>query len=187
MSEPATDRPSPFEVRTREPLVRGRVFDLVRTEVVLPSGLVQTLDVVEHPGAVAVAAIDGQHRLLLVAQVRPAVGRTTLELPAGRLEPGEDPLEAAHRELEEETGLRARTLQPLLILEPAPGFCSEQVHLFLAEGLTPAGEDRLSPDEDEELTCTWLSLEDVVALRPADAKTLVAALLLQQRTAADTK
>lgn len=157
-------------------LYDGRLFDLVEERLLLPSGRAQDLVVVDHPGAVCVAAVEDDGRLLLVRQYRHATGSWLLEIPAGRLEPGEEPLAAARRELEEETGHRARTWRPLRSFFPAPGFCSERLDLFLATDLEALAHAR-PPDDDEELELVRLPPEDV--LRDArDAKTLLAALLV---------
>ena len=163
---------------------RGRVFDVAHTEVRLPSGLEQRFDVVLHAGAAAIAAIDDDGRLLCVRQYRIPAGDWLLEIPAGRLEPGEDPLCAAQRELEEETGQRAAHWSLLRRFFPAVGFCTEVIHLFLATGLTPAREGRLEADDDEELEVVRATPEELLAAEPADAKTLVAALLVQARRGA---
>lgn len=161
----------------------GRIFDLVREEVELPSGLRQHLTIVDHPGAVAIAALDADGQLLLVRQYRHAAGEWLLEVPAGRVEPGEDRLRAAMRELEEETGQRAANWSVLREFYAAPGFCSEWLTLFLATGLVRAGADLKPKDHDEEI--------EIVRRRPAtlfesdvkDAKTLIAAALLTARSA----
>jgi ADP-ribose pyrophosphatase len=167
------------ELLSSESLHRGRIFDVTRERVRLPSGLEQQLEIVRHAGAVAIAALDAEGRLVLVRQYRQAVGEWLVEVPAGRLEPGEDPETAARRELEEETGLRARRWSVLARFWPAPGFCSEQMTLFLAQDLEPAGASRRAHDADEEL--------EVVRMTPAalfqesrDAKSLVAAAYLAQ-------
>lgn len=185
--DPSPQNARPFEVVGRKRVLQGPIFDLEEVDLRLSSGRSQHAFVVRHPGAVAVAALDAAGRLLLVRQVRVALLRQTLEIPAGRLEAGETPLAAARRELEEETGWRAQELLPLVELEPAPGFCDERIFVFEARGLSPAGADRLDPDEDEELESCWMPLPEVVALRPADAKTLIAALLLQGRRASATR
>ncbi len=159
-------------------LHRGRVFDVARASVTLPSGLAQTYDVVLHAGAAAIAALDAHGRLLCVRQYRIPAGDWLVEIPAGRLEPGEDPLVAAQRELEEETGYRAARWSLLRRFFPAVGFCSEVMHLFLAEDLTPAGETRRAMDDDEELEVVWAEPRALLATDLGDAKTMVAAALV---------
>ncbi len=165
--------PRPVLERT-EVLLRGAVFGVVASSLRFPSGLVQDLWVVEHPGAVAVAPVLESGELLLVRQYRHAALDQLLEIPAGRLEPGEAPLDAARRELEEETGHRASSYLELCSFFPAPGFSSEKLTLFEARGLT-AGDPH--PDQDEELTLVTLRPEQVLAVA-CDAKTLLAAALL---------
>lgn len=179
-TQPAAGQPpGPVETLGQELLLRSPVFEVRAHHIRLPSGREQRLALVEHPGAVAIAARFEDGRLALVRQYRHAARRALLEVPAGRLEPGEDPLAAAQRELEEETGLRARRWRRLQSFYPAPGFCTERLHLFLAEGLEPAPADsRLRPDEDEELTLERLRPEELWALRPEDAKTLILASIL---------
>jgi ADP-ribose pyrophosphatase len=179
-AHPAPTEPSPsVEVLGQELLLRSRVFDVRAHHIRLPSGREQRLTLVEHPGAVAIAARFEDGRLALVRQYRHAARRWMLEVPAGRLEPGEDPLAAARRELEEETGLRAERWRRLQSFYPAPGFCTERLHLFLAEGLSPApAAGRLCPDDDEELTQERLRPEELLARGPEDAKTLILASLL---------
>lgn len=157
---------------------RGVVFDVVVESVRLPSGLRQDLAVVDHRGAVCVAALLDDGRLLCVRQYRHAAGDWLVEIPAGRLEPDEDPLEAARRELEEETGHRAKIWVKALEFFPAPGFCSERMTLFVARGLEPVGEGRLACDADEELGCLRFTPAELLDGRVRDAKTLVAAALL---------
>lgn len=179
-----TLRPHPdVEVRSSRRLYEGRVFDLVEQEVVLPSGLEQEWAIVEHPGAVAIAAVDDDGRLLVVRQFRPAANGWTEEVPAGKLDPGEAPLEAARRELEEETGFRAEAWRELCVFLPAPGFCSERLYLFEARGLSEAPGGGLACDEDEEIDVLRRTPEELLTLDPLDAKTLIAAqaLLLAQR------
>ena len=155
----------------------GQIFDLKRVCLRLPSGLEQTVDIVEHSGAVAIASRDAEGRILVVRQFRPAAGDWLEELPAGRLEPGEDPLAAARREFEEETGFRAAEWRPIRTFLPAPGFATERIFLFEARGLSPARDDRLAADPDEELEIAWRSPAELIACPTTDAKTLIAALL----------
>jgi ADP-ribose pyrophosphatase len=145
-------------------------------------------EIVGHPGAVAILAIDDQDRVLMVRQYRAPAGRTLLEVPAGTLdidkESGaiEDPDLAAPRELEEETGYRARSLHRLTSFWTAPGFATELMHLYLATELRPADEGRLGPDEDERLELDHVPLADALAAvdrgEIADAKSILALLWL---------
>jgi ADP-ribose pyrophosphatase len=159
----------------RRTLYEGRVFDLVRLAIQLPSGLQQNLDLVEHPGAVAILARDDEGRMLIVRQYRAAAGDWTCEIPAGRVESGEDPAATAGRELEEETGYRARSVRSWRPFLPAPGFASEVIHLFHAEGLEAVPGGGLASDDDEEIEVLWMHPRDVLALEPADGKTILAA------------
>lgn len=173
----SAETPGPLgrpRIERTETLLSGRVFDVVRTQLTLPSGVAQDLLVVEHPGAVAIAALDERGELLLVRQYRHAARDWLLEIPAGRLERGETPLAAAQRELAEETGHRARRWRELATFLPAPGFCSERIHLFEARELEPGPAQ---PDADEELELTSLAPERVLELA-CDGKTLLAAALL---------
>ena len=138
------------------------------------------LIIVEHPGAVAIIALDEAERVLLVKQYRHAVRAVTLEIPAGTLEPDEDPLEAAQRELREETGYRAGQLERLGGIYTAPGFSTEYIHFFLATQLTA---DRLTMDEDEVIDLLRSPLAGVVELVRSgqidDGKTVGGLLLAQ--------
>jgi ADP-ribose pyrophosphatase len=131
---------------------------------------------------VTVVAIDDEDRVLLVRQYRVAVGATLLELPAGTLEVDadgarEDPDLAARRELEEETGMRAGTWQPLTRFFTTPGFTSEDMYLYLATDLVPAHGERLGPDEDERLLLDRVPFADALAAiergEIVDAKSIV--------------
>lgn len=167
----------PVEVLQRELLVQGRIFDVVRAHIRLPSSLEQDLVLLEHSGAVCIAPIEEDGRLVLVRQYRHAVGSWTLELPAGRLEPDEPPESAARRELEEETGLRAGEWRESRRFLPAPGFCSEVMTLFVARALEPIAGGGLPCDEDEEIEVVRRRPEELLEGASRDAKTLLAAAL----------
>jgi ADP-ribose pyrophosphatase len=141
-------------------------------------------EIVEHPGAVAIVAIDRDGMLTLVRQRREAVRTDLLELPAGTLEAGEAPLVCARRELVEETGLTGGTWQAVTAFYTTPGFCRERMHLFFAEDLE-RGEP--SPESDEELEVVrWA--RDQIATKVGeieDAKTLAGLLLYLHRAEAD--
>ena len=163
----------------------GRAFEVLQETVRLPSGKQLGALVVDQPmGAVAVAARFANGELLRVRQDRHAVGDWLRELPAGRLDPGETPLEAARRELEEETGYRARRWTQLVELVLAPALCTERMTLFLADQLDPAGPERLQPDADEEFEVVRAAPGSLPG-RTLDAKTLLAASLCLARPAVD--
>ena len=153
---------------------RGRAFDVVQESLQLPSGLRQDLTLIEHPGAVAIVPLFEDDTVLLVRQYRHAIGAWLLEIPAGRVEPGEDPGHAAVRELEEETGQRAANWRRLRTFYPAPGFCSEVITLFVAEGLAPVVSERRPADADEEFELVRLPFDEARAAAAADAKSWIA-------------
>jgi ADP-ribose pyrophosphatase len=165
-----------FEEKTvrTEPIFQGKIISLQIEHVTLPDGTAATREVVRHPGAVAVLALH-EGRMLVVEQYRKPLNRSLVEIPAGKLDPGEDPMEAARRELKEETGFVADRLVPIASFFTSPGFADEIIHLYFAEEVR-AGE--ASPDEDEFLSCSALTLEEarravaIGAIR--DAKTIAA-------------
>lgn len=136
-------------------------------------------EIVEHPGAVAIVAVDADGMLTLVRQLREAARKQLLELPAGTLEEGESPLESARRELEEETGLTGGTWRELTAFYTTPGFCRERMHLFAAEGVE-AGEARPEDDEDLELV-RWRVDEIAERLGEIEDAKMLAGLLLYLR------
>jgi ADP-ribose pyrophosphatase len=138
-------------------------------------------EIVEHPGAVAIVAVDTDGMVALVRQLREAARKELLELPAGTLEEGEQPLDSARRELEEETGLTGGTWRELAAFYTTPGFCRERMHLFAAEGVVSGPA---SPEEDEQLELIRWRLQDVAARlgELEDAKTLAGLLLYLHET-----
>lgn len=158
---------------------RGLIVNVRRDKALLPDGRPCEREVVEHGGAVAVAALTDSGELLFVRQFRYPYGEAVLELPAGKLEAGEDPLEAGKRELLEETGASACRFRDLGIYYPSPGYCAEVIHLFAAFGLSFTGA---SPDEDEFLEVQKIPLasavDKVLAGEIRDGKTQSAVLKL---------
>ena len=156
---------------------RGRIINLRVDTALLPNGSSTTREVVEHPGGVCVAALTEDGYLLFVRQFRYPYQKVLLELPAGKLDPGEDPLEAGKRELREETGAEAARYESLGELYPSPGYCGEIIHLYAATGLTFG---QMSPDEDEFLEVEKIPLEEAARMvldnEIADAKTQAAVL-----------
>jgi ADP-ribose pyrophosphatase len=129
-----------------EQIYDGRIIKLSVLEVRLPDGNLAKRELITHPGAVAIVALDEANNVLLVRQFRTAANRILLEIPAGTLHPGEDPLVCAERELQEETGYRPGKLEALGGIFAAPGYTTEFIHLFYATNLS---ESRLNMDEDE--------------------------------------
>ncbi|WP_370452224.1 NUDIX domain-containing protein [Cohnella sp. AR92] len=169
-------RNHPFYEKTLEtkPIFEGRMIKVQVDTVQLPNGETATRELVLHPGAVAVLALL-EGKMLVVEQFRKPLERVQVEIPAGKLEPGEDPLEAALRELEEETGYRAKTIKHLQSFSTSPGFAEEIIHLYYTDELEK-GEVHL--DDEEFLTCEAITLEQADAYiregRIFDAKTLLA-------------
>jgi len=148
------------EILRKEPLFEGALIRVERWQVRLPDGSSAQREVVAHPGAAAVVAVDAFGLVTLVRQHRPVVDELTLEIPAGKLDhPREDPLACARRELLEETGLAAAHWQLLAAVHTTPGFCNERISLYLATGLTQ-GEAR--PDADEFLRVERMPLKEAV-------------------------
>jgi ADP-ribose pyrophosphatase len=140
-------------------------------------------EIVEHPGAVAVVAVDREGMVALVRQRREAARKELLELPAGTLEEGEQPLESARRELAEETGLTGGTWRELAAFYTTPGFCRERMYLFTAEDVEHGSA---GPEADEELELVRWRVDDIAErlVEIEDAKTLVGLLLYLRETGA---
>lgn len=179
----------PFYEKTLEtkPIFEGRMISLQVDTVKLPNGETATREIVRHPGAVAVLALlDG--KMLVVEQFRKALERVQVEIPAGKLDPGEAPEQAALRELEEETGYRARNIRHVQTFSTSPGFAEELIHLYFADDLEQ-GEEHL--DEEEFLTCEAITPEQaddyIREGRIFDAKTLLAVHLWREIRQADER
>ena len=160
----------------------GRVFNVEVHAVTLPDGRMSRREIVRHNGGACVLPLDKDLNVTLVRQYRKAFDREMLEIPAGKLEPGEDPLTCARRELAEETGLTARQFLLLTVFYPSPGYCSEVLSVYLATGLT---KGKANPDEGEFLACQTYPLDTLLDLvdqgKIQDGKTLIALLMTSRR------
>lgn len=165
-----------------ETLYEGKILDLRRDKVTAPKGEAYR-EIVGHNGAVAIVAITDDDNIIMERQYRYACRRVVLEIPAGKIDKGEtDPVEAAKRELKEETGYTAETLVHLGDCNPSCAYSEETVHIYLAKGLTP-GEQKL--DDDEALEVFEMPFDEVYEMgvrgEITDAKTLAALLMAGKR------
>jgi ADP-ribose pyrophosphatase len=147
------------ETLSTERVFAGTVFDLVRDRVRLPNGREVTLDVVRHPRSVVLLPVPAPRQIILIRQYRHAVNRWLWELPAGSVDPGEEPEAAAVRECHEEIGQVPETIVRLASLFPTPGFCDEEMIFFRLSGLTVPAEPA-EQDEDEDIEARTFSVAD---------------------------
>ncbi|OCA90996.1 ADP-ribose pyrophosphatase [Bacillus sp. FJAT-27225] len=164
----------------------GRIITVKLDEVELPNGKTSTREIVKHPGAVAVLAVTDEQKIVLVEQYRKPMERILVEIPAGKLEKGEDPAICARRELEEETGYVCEEMEHLISFYTSPGFADELVHLYIARGLS-VKEDAAGLDEDEFVNLMEVTLDEALSLikekRIYDAKTAYAVQYVQLQEA----
>ncbi len=167
--------------QTDREIYAGRVVTLRLKYLRQPDGRTRLREIVEHAPGAAVVAVDADGQVLLVRQHRPAVGAHLLELPAGLVDPGEQPIDSARRELAEETGFLAEHLEPLVRFYTSPGFSTELIHIFVAADLRESTPEH---DEEEEIELVRMPLEaaiqQVLEGEISDAKT-VAGLLAYQK------
>jgi ADP-ribose pyrophosphatase len=165
----------------RELVFKGRIFRVYAEALSLPSGRTVRREIVRHPGSVAILVLDEEGRVLLLRQFRQAVGRRIWEIPAGTLEPGEQVLRCARRELAEETGYSARRWRKLITILASPGILDERLHLYAAWDLAPG---RSRPEADEDIECHWVPVARALAMLRrgslSDAKSICALLYLSQ-------
>jgi ADP-ribose pyrophosphatase len=159
----------------------GRILNLWVRYVPQPDGRRHLREIVEHrPGAAAVA-LDSDNNVLLVRQPRPAVKADVLELPAGLIDPGEQPIDCARRELEEETGFAARRIEPLVAFYTSPGFTDELVHIFAASELVQTSARH---DDEEQIELVRMPLEEAIEQvmhgEISDAKTVTGLLAFER-------
>lgn len=156
-------------------IYQGVIFTLTQKQVMV-NGMQVQRDIIHHPGGVGILLIHA-NRLLLVSQMRPAIDQKTIEIPAGKLEYGEDPYEAGMRELNEETGFTAKKLKPILTMVSTPGFCDEKIWIYEAIDPAPA-KIKLDCDPDEDIETMWIDLATAQKWiqdgKIIDAKTILA-------------
>ncbi|HEC2146488.1 TPA: NUDIX hydrolase [Staphylococcus delphini] len=166
-----------FEEKTisKESIYKGKIIEVEKHKVCLPNNETAYREVVKHNGAVAICALTPEQQVILVKQYRKALEQELLEIPAGKLEPGEDRESAAMRELEEETGYKAKKLTLIGEVYGTPGFSNEKISVYFADDLV---EGEVNLDEDEFVEKVLYSLEDVKKAIEArtieDAKTFIA-------------
>ncbi|MDQ0219068.1 NUDIX hydrolase [Peribacillus cavernae] len=177
-----------FEEKTvsTEKIFEGKVISLQVDVVELPDGNKSKREIIKHPGAVAIIAITAENKIIMVEQYRKAMDRSIVEIPAGKLEKGEEPVHTAVRELEEETGYESEWMEHITSFYTSPGFADEIVHLYFAHNLRKK-ENAAPCDEDEFVEVYELSLEEAELYmkegRICDAKTAYAVQYLQLRKA----
>lgn len=173
-----------FEEKTTstKEIFEGKIIKLQVDDVVLPDGKTAKREIVKHPGAVAVIALTDEGKIIMVEQYRKPLERSLLEIPAGKLEPGEKPEITAARELEEETGYAAGKLEYLTSFYTSPGFADELIHIYIATELKKM-ENPPNGDEDEFVELYEVTLDEAVKYmeekRIYDAKTVYAVQYLQ--------
>lgn len=163
-------------------IYNGKIIKVSLDEVKLPNGNTSQREIVRHPGAVAIIALTDEKKLLLVRQYRKPLDRIIYEIPAGKLEPGEKPLDCAKRELEEETGFKSESIKPLQSFYTSPGFADEIVHVYYTDRLEKL-ENSAGLDDDEFLDLLEVTLDEAGKLieenKIYDAKTVYAVQYLQ--------
>ncbi len=175
-----------MKVTSSKKILENKLFTIVDEVAKDPSGFEIHRSIVRHPGSAVMMAVDEKRRILLVKQYRLPAEKNLWELPAGRLDPGETPLQAAKRELKEETGYKAKSWTKLVSFWPSPGYVSEEMTIFLATGLTEGDQE---PMDDERIDIQWFTRKEMAeAVRSgkiADGKTLIGYFMWldSQRTA----
>lgn len=164
------------------PIFNGRIIKVREDKILLPNGRTASREVVDHQGGVCIAALTHARELLFVKQYRYPYEDTLLELPAGKLESGENPLESGKRELLEETGAVGVDYQSMGLLYPSPGYCAEIIHLYTCDVVQMNAQ---CPDDDEFLDVVKIPLDQAVSMvlenKIRDAKTQVLTLKVAAR------
>jgi ADP-ribose pyrophosphatase len=170
-----------FKVVKNERLYNGKVFNLLVDQIEYSSGSRAIREVAEHPGGAVALPMFPDNRIILVRQFRYPMGKFLYELPAGKLDAGEDPAVCAARELAEETGYTAKNLKKLTAIYTSPGFCTEQLHIFLATELSRSGRGQRLEEGERSLTVESFPLSEAIQMiereEIVDAKTICGILL----------
>jgi ADP-ribose pyrophosphatase len=151
-----------LKLLNRKIIYKGKVFNTIVDDVEYESGNRSIREVAEHPGGAVIFAAFPDHSVILIKQHRYPIDKYIYELPAGKLDPNETPLECAKRELEEETGYKANEWQKLTAIYTTPGFCNEQLHIFLARDLYPAENGRNLEEGEQTMTVEILPLQEII-------------------------
>lgn len=163
-----------MKVTSSKEILKNKLFTVVDEVATDPSGFEIHRSIIKHPGSAVMMAVDEKRRILLVRQFRLPAGKELWELPAGRIDPGESPLQAAKRELKEETGFKAKTWTKLASFWPSPGYVAEKMTIFLATDLT---EGEQQPMDDERIEIRWFARQELGAAieagKIADGKTII--------------
>lgn len=161
--------------RSSKTLYEGTIFTMTKDEVEI-KGCIYERDIIHHHGGVGVLAIKDD-KILFVKQYRYAIGKHTLEIPAGKLEKGEDPYTCGLRELEEESGFTSAPMHKLCAMYSTPGFCNEMIHLYWTDQLTRV-DHPLAMDEDEDIEILWIPIKEALHMiengEIEDGKTIIA-------------
>jgi len=173
---------------SEEHIYEGNVIKVSKVSVLLPNGKEATRDIVYHPGASVVVPMSDNRALYMVRQYRTPINQISLELPAGKLDPGEDPLICATRELKEETGLEAKEIQHIISINTTPGFSNEVIHMYLATGLQ---EGVACADEDEFISTEKIGIDTLIEMildhEITDAKSIIGILLADKISKGEIK
>ena len=168
-----------------ERLYHGRIFDLMIEDIEESPGTIRSCEIVSHPGGAVVVPLLDNGEVILVRQYRYPHKKFIVELPAGKLEPHEDPLSAAQRELQEETGYTADRYEKLTAILTTPGFCSEVLHIYLATGLKKSENGQNLDEGEQSLTVEYIPISTVVEMivhgEIGDSKTIVGILLTERK------
>ena len=161
------------QVKSKKTLYTGKVFDIEQIKVTLPDDREGTYDIVKSPNACAIVALDEEENVIMVKQYRPSANKVLWEIPAGKIDEGEEPEPCAIRELQEETGYIAGNIESLFSIRVSPGFCTEVIHIYKATELTLGKTDF---DDDEFIETTKIPLIQVLKMikngEIEDAKTI---------------